>query len=74
MNTLSSKITISLFVVVIILLFPRKAHAYLDLGTGSFIFQMLIATSLAALYFFKSYVRRAVKFFAGLLNRKSREN
>ena len=74
MNKFSSKIAISLFVVIVFLLFPRKAHAYLDLGTGSFIFQMLIATSLAALYFFKSYVRRAAKFFTGLFNRKSREN
>ena len=74
MNTFSSKIAISLFVVLVILLFPRQAHAYLDLGTGSFIFQMLIATSLAALFFFKSYVRRAMKFLKGLFNRKSREN
>jgi len=70
MNTFSSKIAISLFVVLFILFFPRQAHAYLDLGTGSFIFQMLIATSLAALFFLKSYVRKAVKFFAGLFNRK----
>jgi hypothetical protein len=74
MNILSSKITTGLFAVLVLLLFPRKAHAYLDLGTGSFIFQMLIATSLAALYFFKSYVRKAVKFFAELFNRKSSEN
>ena len=70
MNTFSSKTAVSLFVVLIFLLFPRQAHAYLDLGTGSFIFQMLIATSLAALFFLKSYVRKVVKFFTGLFNRK----
>jgi len=70
MNTFSSKISISLFVVLFFLLFPRQAHAYLDLGTGSFIFQMLIATSLATLFFLKSYIRKAIKFFAGLFNRK----
>ena len=70
MNTFSPKIAISLFIVFFLLLFPRQAHAYLDLGTGSFIFQMLIASSLAALYFFKSYVRKALKLIAGLFNRK----
>jgi len=70
MKTINSKITPIVFVVVCILFFPRQAHAYLDLGTGSFIFQMLIASSLAALYFFKSYVRRAAKLIANLFNRK----
>jgi hypothetical protein len=70
MKTFNSKTAIGLCVVVCILLFPRQAHAYLDLGTGSFIFQMLIASSLAALYFLKSYVRRAMKRIAGLFNRK----
>jgi hypothetical protein len=69
MNSFSSKIAVSLFVVFIILLFPQRAHAYLDLGTGSFIFQMLIASSLAALYFFKSYVRKVFKALGNLFNR-----
>ncbi|MFC2164286.1 hypothetical protein ACFLT2_04745 [Acidobacteriota bacterium] len=70
MNTLSSRIVVCLYVVFFFLLFPRQAHAYLDLGTGSFIFQMLIATSLATLFFLKSYVRKAVKFLTGLFNKK----
>ena len=70
MKTINSKIAPIVFAVVCMLLFPRQAHAYLDLGTGSFIFQMLIASSLAALYFFKSYLRRAVKLIANLFNRK----
>jgi len=74
MHTFSSKFAFGLFVVMLILLFPRRAHAYLDLGTGSFIFQMLIASSLAALYFFKSYVRKALKFISSLFNRKRPSN
>ena len=70
MNTISSKIAFCFLAVLFFLIFPRQAHAYLDLGTGSFIFQMLIATSLAALFFLKSYVRKAVKFITGLFNRK----
>lgn len=70
MKKCNSKSAIGLFVVFFFLLFPRRAHAYLDLGTGSFIFQMLIATSLAVLFFLKSYVRKVIKFFAGLFNRK----
>ena len=33
----------------------KPAHAYIDLGTGSFLLQMLLATAFASLFAFKAF-------------------
>lgn len=47
------------------LLFPPNAHAYLDPGTGSFIFQLLAGAVLGGLVTIKMYWYRIRDFFTG---------
>lgn len=44
------------------LIFPKPVHAYLDPGTGSYIFQILIAGILAGLLFIKTIIRKIKEF------------
>jgi hypothetical protein len=44
------------------LAFPPRAAAYLDPGTGSYLFQVLIAVGLGALYIVKTYWGRIKEF------------
>ncbi|MCP4705541.1 MAG: hypothetical protein GY865_13155 [candidate division Zixibacteria bacterium] len=46
--------------------FPRNAYAYLDPGTGSYLFQMLLAALLGGLFALKIFWRRIVDFFRKL--------
>jgi len=43
-------------------LLPVKAHAYLDPGTGSYIFQMLIAGFIATAFAVKMYWKKIKSF------------
>lgn len=43
----------------------RDAHAYLDLGTGSMVFQVLVAGFVAASFTVKMYWRRLKALFSG---------
>jgi hypothetical protein len=45
------------------LLFPEYAHAYLNPGTGSFIFQLIIAALLGGLLTIKIYWSKLKSFF-----------
>ncbi len=42
----------------IFLALPSKAHAYLDPGTGSYVFQLLVAGLLGGSFFFKSIYKK----------------
>ena len=53
------------YFIIIIFLFPQQAHAYIDPGTGSYIFQTIIAVFLGLSLSFKFIL----KFAKGLLNR-----
>ena len=55
-------IRILIVVVFCSLLFPRKIYAYLDPGTGSYLFQIVIAALLGGLYMAKIYWNK-IKFF-----------
>jgi len=52
-----------IFTFVAIFVFPRISAAYLDPGTGSFVFQMIIAGFVGALYTIKTYWRNIKKIF-----------
>ena len=52
-----------LFVALATLIFPERSEAYLDPGTGSFVFQMIIASIIGGLYTIKTYWRNIIKFF-----------
>jgi hypothetical protein len=45
------------------LLGPRDALAYIDLGTGSYVFQVIIASLLGAAFAVKAYWERIRAFF-----------
>jgi hypothetical protein len=54
----------------------KRVHAYIDLGSGSFIIQMLLASVFASLFMIKVFWRRITtrlyQFFARFKTAKSR--
>ena len=52
-------------VIVLCFGFPLSAHAYLDPGTGSYIFQLLIAGLVGVGFVVKLYWKRIRSFFTG---------
>ena len=50
-------------VVLITVAFPQNAHAYLDPGSASYIFQMAVVAILSGLFFFKSIFRKIKGLF-----------
>ena len=58
---------------VLAILWTPAAHAYIDGGTASMIFQMLIAGGLAAMLTMRSFWARVKSFFASL-SRKTPPN
>lgn len=58
-----SKIQKVLCIAFIIFLFPQPAYAYLDPGTGSYLFQLLIAGFLGSLFFLKSAIKKIKQIF-----------
>jgi len=55
------------------LLFPEYAHAYLNPGTGSFIFQLMIAALLGGLLTIKIYWARFKGFFNNLFSTRRKK-
>jgi hypothetical protein len=51
----------------------KKGLAYLDPGTGSFLLQLLLATSLGALFLIKTFWKRIKDFFRRLFSRNKEE-
>ena len=44
---------------------PGEAHAYLDPGTGSAVIQMVVAVAMGSLFVIKTYWRKIVSMFNG---------
>jgi len=63
------------FVIIIFfcLIFSRKVYAYLDPGTGSYIFQMIIAILIGVTFSIKIFWRKVKTFIANLLSRRKNE-
>ena len=55
-------------------LFPSVAFAYLDAGTGSFLFQMAIGAFLGTLFAIKMYWKKLRTFLANLFGRGASED
>ena len=53
-------------------LFPRKSYAYLDLGSGSYFLQILLAGLFTASIVLKAFWRRLLSFLAGLFSKAKR--
>lgn len=60
------KVKLGLFsyVTALFFLFANISQAYIDPGTGSYIFQLLIAGLLGSLFFVKTGFRSVVSFFS----------
>jgi len=54
------------------MIIPKEALAYLDPGTGSYIFQLLIAVGLAVIYTLKVFWGNIVGGIRKIFNRPSR--
>lgn len=61
--------TITIIFVLLFFLFTKSAYAYLDPGSGSFIFQILIATVVGASFAIKLYWRKIKTFFANVFSK-----
>ncbi len=65
---------VTMFFVLIYLVFPRKAHAYLDPGTGSFMLQVIIGFLVGALFAIKMFWARIRGFFLDLFSGKGKND
>lgn len=60
-----NRLTRAVFVIFIILIFPTPAYAYLDPGTGSYFFQILIGMIIGVLFSIKLFWKKIRDFFNG---------
>jgi hypothetical protein len=70
MNLKSIKLRLFIYSALLLLIFPNQARAYLDPGTGSYLFQILIAGLLGSLFFIKSIIKKLKQFFKNLSVKK----
>lgn len=49
-------------------LVPETAHAYLDPGSGSYIFQMILAVLVSAVFALKVYWKKLTSFLSQLVS------
>lgn len=66
-------LTILLVVMMLYLFFPPFAYAYLDPGTGSYIFQLLLAGIVGLLFVIKAYWAKIKLLFARVFSRDGTE-
>jgi hypothetical protein len=59
------------YLLVLLLLFPSVAYAYVDVGAGSIIVQVAISGVLGALFWIKMYWRRIVQFAKRMISKKN---
>jgi hypothetical protein len=52
-------------ILILLILLPAQAQAYLDPGTGSAVIQMLVAGVMGALFVIKTYWRKLAALFGG---------
>jgi membrane protease YdiL (CAAX protease family) len=59
--------------VLLFLIFPQTAYAYLDPGTGSYFFQLIIGALVGASFAIKIYWKKINTFFAKLFSRRAKD-
>lgn len=74
MITGRSKLKLLLYAGLLYLIFPQPAHAYLDPGTGSYFFQLLIAGLLGSLFFVRTAIKKIKALFKDTNSRKVEQN
>jgi membrane protease YdiL (CAAX protease family) len=74
MKRLSYVLGVTAVITGLLLLTPGQAHAYLDPGSGSYIFQLLLAALVGALFAIRIYWGRIKSFFQKLLSKETGES
>ena len=64
--------TVLLVVAFLIVVTTREAHAYIDLGSGSFFIQVLLGTFFASLFTIKVFWRRLTGYMSRFFSRMKR--
>jgi hypothetical protein len=67
-------LTSCLLVIILIFGFPSSTHAYLDPGTGSYIFQLILAAIVGLGFVVKIYWKRIRAFFTGMFSKATDAN
>ncbi len=70
-RTLSLGLSLFLLVAAVSMAQIKSVHAYIDLGTGSFLLQMLLATVFASLFMIKVYWNRLTKRISQFFSRSN---
>lgn len=65
---------VSFLVGLLFFVLPDTALAYIDPGTGSYLFQLLIAGLLGLSFFIKTFWRNIKNFLSGEFKRTQRKN
>jgi len=63
MKFLPKKHSAALLILVLLFACPAQAYAYIDLGSGSYLVQAIIAVALGALFTIKISFRKFIDFF-----------
>ena len=66
--------TTAISLILLCLVFPQGAYAYIDLGSGSYIFQLVIAFLVGGLFAVKVFWARIKNFFRNLGGRKDKDS
>lgn len=72
MSFLRNAMRIGVLAAACCLLFPRYAYSYIDPGTGSYIFQILVAAFVAVSFAVKIYWQKIKKFAGRLFAKKEK--
>lgn len=70
----SSSSRIGLFVLIGIMIFPKSSYAYIDPGTGSYLFQMLMAGLLGSAFALKMAWRNIKNYISNRVGTKKSED
>jgi hypothetical protein len=70
MNASKNALKIFLLVAAGALLFPRHIYGYIDPGTGSYVFQIIVAAFVAISFAVKIFWHKIKNFFRGLFAKK----
>jgi hypothetical protein len=64
----------AVLIIIVILLFGliRKAHAYIDPGTGSYIIQVIIGCLMGAAFALKVYWKKVKVYFSNLFSKRTK--
>ena len=69
-----TQIKLVLYLGILLFVFPRPVFAYLDPGTGSYLFQIFIASLLGGTFFMKNALGKVKNFFKSKEGDKNLKN